>query len=389
MALVPIAIVGFKGERAWGNGNFGNGVRAKLALSDASRSLMLPKDPSITPMQAGLAFNALQPKREPGPFPVIELASRPKHSWEAVPITADMFVNGKMTFGFDGPSSTTILERVRKGFTPQEAAYLRTLATAPVWREFDMVARAPAIDIMGGWLKVPFPGNVAADQMPIPSYKATKELAYASVARAAYHLSIGQRDSAETVLRSVISFGYAMVDNGHTVMDELIGNIIAAIGRDALVRFYVITHDPRSTVPAFAPPGKIAGGRSARLPLDDMRRVLIAETGNPNEHLGMRFESLRLLSAAACTNVKELMFGNGSDVTSAIAGARTNLARYPSERALIDRLAQLPQPNLDQIKYSPLQLLAVSSATVAGTVLRNPRLAACTRIVTSYYGGPW
>jgi hypothetical protein len=120
-----------------------------------------------------------------------------------------------------------------------------------------------------------------------------------------------------------------------------------------------------------------------------MRKFLIAETANPNEHFGIRFEALRLLSASSCTNVKELMFGNGSDVTAAIQAARTNLARYPSEQALVDLLAQPPQPRLNEIAYDPIQALAVSSATVAGTVLRNPRLAACTRIVTGYYGGPW
>ena len=388
MTLVPIAVVGFKGENAWGYGNFGNDARAKLALSEAYRPLALPKDPSITPMQAGLAFNALQQKRESAVFPIVELASRPEHSWERVPMTDDMFVDAKMTFGFNGPASAVILERVSKGFTPKESAYLHVLATAPVWREFDLVARAPGVDIIGGSFKLPFPDNADLNRMPV-SYKATRELAYASVARAAYHLSVGQRDSAETALRSVISFGYAMVDNGHTVMDELVGNVIAAIGRDALVRFYVITKDPRATLPALARPGKIAGGRGSRLPLDEMRRFLIAETANTNEHLGMRFEALRLLSAASCTNVKELMFGNNSDVTSAIEGASTNLARYPSERALVERLAELQQPNIDEIQYSPIRLLAVSSATVAGTVLRNPRLAACTRIVTSYYGGPW
>src|SRR6478609_1356521 len=63
MTLVPIAVVAFRSENAWGHGNFGTNTRAKLALSETYRSLALPKDPSITPMQAGLAFNALQPKR--------------------------------------------------------------------------------------------------------------------------------------------------------------------------------------------------------------------------------------------------------------------------------------------------------------------------------------
>jgi hypothetical protein len=83
------------------------------------------------------------------------------------------------------------------------------------------------------------------------------------------------------------------------------------------------------------------------------------------------------------------MFGNGSDVTTAIEKARTDLARYPSEKALVGLVAQLRQPGIDDIKFTPFAALAVSSATVAGTVLHNPRLAACTRIVTAYYGGPW
>jgi hypothetical protein len=202
-------------------------------------------------------------------------------------------------------------------------------------------------------------------------------------------MSIGQRDSAETVLRSIVSFGFAMIDNGHTAMDELIGNIIVAIGREALGRFYVITNDPRAALPSVAPPAKPSGVEGNRLSMDQMRKFLIAETANPNEYLGVRFEALRLLSAASCTNVKELMFGNGSDVTAAIDAARTNLARYPSERALVDLVTQLQQPRMDDIRYTPLGALAVSSATVAGTVLRNPRLAACTRFVTGYYGGPW
>ncbi len=388
MTLVPLAIVAFKGENTWGHGNFGNGVRVKLALSERYRALALAKDPAITPTQAGLAFNALQPWPERDAFPLLTAPTRPAHSWETATLTSDMFVNGTMNFGFHGPSNAVILERVAKGFTPQEATYLRTLATAPVWREFDLIARAPAVDIIGGSFKLPFPENADVSLMPT-SIKATRELALAAVSRAAYHLSIGQRDSAETVLRTIVSFGFVMIDNGHTAMDGLIGNIIVAIGRDALARYYALTNDPRAALPSVAPPARASGAENHRLPMDQMRQFLIAEAANPDEFLGIRFEALRLLSAASCTNVKELMFGNGSDITAAIEKARTDLARYPSEKVLVDLVAQLQQPRMAELKYDPIQALAVSSATVAGTVLRNPRLAACTRIVTGYYGGPW
>ena len=389
MTLVPIAIVAFNGDNTWGRGNFGENVRTKLAFSQQYRSLALPKDPSITPTQAGQAFNALQPWPETSAFPLLAPAARPEHSWESATLTPDMFVNSTMNLGFQGPSAYAVMEMASKnGFTAKETAYLHTLATAPVWHEFDLIARAPAVDIIGGSFKLPFPANADLNRMPT-SYKATRALAFAAVSRAAYHMSIGQRDSAETILRSIVSFGFAMIDNGHTAMDEIIGTVIAGIGREALGRYYRLTNDPRAALPSLAPIPKVTEGARRRLPVDEMRKFLIAETSNPNEHLGIRYEALRLLSAASCTNVKELMFGNGDDVTAAIAKARTGLARYPSERAMVDLVAQLRQPGMDDIKYTPFDALAVSSATVAGTVLRNPRLAACTRIVTGYYGGPW
>ncbi len=388
MTLVPIAIIAVRGENAWGHGNFGNSIRAKLALVEFSRPLTVVKDPSITPMQAGLAYNALQPDRKASEFAIVELASRPALSWQTAPLTADMFVNHTMTFGFHGPSNSAILEAVKDGFTPKEAAYLHTLATAPVWRAFDLVARAKAVDVVGGSFKLPFPDGATADRMPT-DYKGIREITYAAVSRAAYHMSIGQRDSAEAVLRSIVSVGFAMTDNGHNNLDSFMGNVIVAVGRDALGRFYRITDDPRALLPPFGQQQKPASAVPSRLSMDEMRRFLIDETGNPNEYLGMRYEALRLLSAASCTNVRELMFGNGADVDAAIRSARAQLARYPSERALVDLVAQLPQPRADELKYDPIGALAVSSATVAGTVLRNPRLAACTAMVTGYYRGPW
>jgi hypothetical protein len=83
---------------------------------------------------------------------------------------------------------------------------------------------------------------------------------------------------------------------------------------------------------------------------------------------------------SSCTNVRELLLGTRTDVTDAFTRARAELARYPSERALLDLQSQTVErtrfgPNTDFIGQ-----LFISSATVAGVVLHNPRLAACTRI---------
>ena len=393
MAMVPIGIVAFNGPRIWNGGSFGASTRARVAQAERVRSLKLPADPSITPMQAGRAFNALQPVRESKQFPTITTPSRAEPIWQSATLTPDMFPNAPSNM-FHGPSSTSVLEAVSKGFTPQELAFLRTLATAPEWRDFDLIARAPAVDFIGGRFKIPFAPGVSAEQLPFPHYKASREMAFAAVSRAAYHMAIGQRDSAETVLRSIVSFGFALMDNGTTLIDELIGNVIVAVGRDGLQRFYVITHDPRAGSAAVAQQASLNGGllgaaqRVASASLDDARRRLIAEVADPARHRGERFESLRMLSMSSCTNVRELMFGPRADVTDAIRDARRNLARYPSEQALADLVSRGIEPQTAGVSFGPIEALAVSSATVAGVVLSNPRLTACTMIAGSYLRFP-
>ncbi|CAN5917389.1 hypothetical protein BH11GEM1_BH11GEM1_20800 [soil metagenome] len=386
MASIPIGIVAFNGDRAWRSNGFSNNTRARISQSEAMRPLALPKDASITPLQAGLAFNALQPKVEAKGFPMIEPAVRLEASWEHAIITPDMFPTAQPNMSH-APSTQAILEAGAKGFTPQEMAYLKTLATAPVWRNFDLIARAPAVDLIGGRFKVPFSPDVRAYELPLIQFKFAREVANAAVSRAAYHMALGQRDSAEIILRSVVSFGFTLVDNGTSIIDELIGNVIVGGGRDGLRRFYVITKDPRATMPALMPlakvdatPDPMRAGNS-----EDRRRLLIARSQDPKMTPGERYEALNLLSASACTNVRELLLGRRSDVTDALRNASTQLARYPSERALVELLGREPDFPRPAPYFEPFNSLAVSAATVVGTVLHNPRLAACTRLVGSYF----
>ena len=383
MALVPIAIVAFKGDDLW-NAATGRNTQSKIARSELARPFALPFDLSITPGQAGRAFNAWQPKIVDVSFPSPQLASRPEETWSSALLTSDMFPTTRPT-EFHGPSSRKILEAVARGFTPQEMEFLRTLSTAPVWREFDLLARAPAVDFIGGRFAVPFAPGATLRQMPTPSFAGTKEMSYAAISRAAYHMAIGQRDSAETILRSIISVGFAEIDNGSTFLEQLMGAINVGIGRDALRRFYLITGDARAGASALNPPlTESLNPPNVFDPLAtraDIRQQLIARSANPTLHRAERYESLYLLSQSSCTNVRELLFGTRTDVTDAFHAARRNLARYPSEQAMVDLIGRSGAALPADLLTNPLEKFAVSTATVAGAVLGNPRLAACTRIV--------
>ncbi|MEO8623212.1 MAG: hypothetical protein ABI625_19200, partial [bacterium] len=249
MTAVPVGIVALNGARVWSWRTWGLNTNERVARVELLRPLLIPKDPSITPLQAGLAFSALNPVIASPGFPLLTAPNEPAMSWRTGTLADDMFAGVRPISLFNGPSSQTILEAVAKGFTPKEMDYLRSLAASPAWREFDLVARAPAVDFIGGRFRIPFAADATVDRMPIPSYK--KEMAYASVSRAAYYMAIGQRDSAETALRAIVSYGFALVDNGTSLMDEMMGTVIIGIGRDALERYYLIAHAAQAARPDF------------------------------------------------------------------------------------------------------------------------------------------
>ena len=241
------------------------------------------------------------------------------------------------------------------------------------------------MDAIGGQLRVPFAPEALPEQRPLPSFEGSRDLAYAAVSRAAYHMALGQRDSAEAVLRSIVSFGFVFIDNGTSGIEVVIGSVIVAIGRDALQRFYVIQHDPRAGLPALARPSRddvASFNRTLPTSAGDVRRRLLANIEDPAVPLGVRYESLRLLSGTSCTNVRELLFGPSAETMQVVQRARHTLARYPSEVALVELLTRPSYPGPDVSSSNPFRTLAVSSASVAGVVLQNPRLVSCTRILT-------
>jgi hypothetical protein len=386
LTLVPVGLVVLRGDdlgrKLFHRNTF---MEERTRATDAVRSFRVPRDASITPMQAGLALNALQPRSAsnvPG-FERIELATRPVPVWQTTELPPGMFPTARPDF-YKGPSSRTVLEASVKGFSQAEMEYLRALATAPLWREFDLVARAPAVDVIGGQFRLPFGPDASPEQRPILSIGMSRELAYAAVSRAAYHMALGETVAAETVLRSIMSYGFAFIDNGTSGIEDMLGVMFVNIGRDALRRFYVIQHDPRSELPALPPPAR-GGVYMARgdVPSSaaEARRQLIARIEDPAVPSGLRFDGLQSLSATSCTNVRELLLGPNSDVRDVRSRARHTLARHPSEQALVDLKNRPLMSAPDVSSPNPLQSLAVSAATVAGTVLQNPRLVSCTRLL--------
>lgn len=399
LMFIPLFTIGISNGVVWRRMEQmpGGNTRARVARSAPMRAFASPKDPAITPLQAGLALEALQPPRTAAGFRYNRVPSRPEAPWRNPETLRSPFSEELAHPSYNGPSAK-VLDVAPRGFTKAEMAYLERVATAPVWREFDRVAQAPAVDLIGGQFVAPFSSDVSAWQVPVIRFAATKEMAHASAARAAYHLARGQPDAAEAALRSVVSFGFALIDNGTFLIDQLIGVVIVEIGRDQLAHLYAVTGNPagkllpanlitQTAVSGAASAPRIPAAVTAFDPMPDesvaeIRARLIGRAAAPQVSRATRFETLMELSLAPCTNVRELLFGPKVDVRNAFDRARRELARYPSEAALIDLIQRSAPPQADQYRRLDwVSQFLYGTATLAGTALNNPRIATCTRAI--------
>lgn len=392
--LVPLIVVGAIGPSLWliMQPKFTN-TQKKAVLAEITRPYVLPKDSTITPLEAGRAFYALAEggSRRSLPFehPAPPWTNPP---WDE-PMPEGLFPTARPV-AYQGPDPTRILAAAARGFTRAETAYLERFVRWPMWREFRTVARAPAMDYLGARFAIPFPPGLSPYGIPIPLFAGTKALAYAATAKAAYYLSRGRRDSAETALRETISFGFALHDNASNLMESLIGVVMVGIGRSGLIQYYAIAGNPAgarlkarfdSVLVALEDPTGLrvegADDRPAANPLE-AREMLVTSAANPRAIRSLRWESVLILASAPCTNLQELVFGPAPDARAAFERARTELARYPSEGALLDMIVTSPERTGFQYNVGVGRRALGVAAALAGKVLHNRWLPGCAASLT-------
>lgn len=183
----------------------------------------------------------------------------------------------------------------------------------------------------GGRYVTPFPPTANAYTLPIPHFANTKAIAYAASARAAWHLAQGRPDSAEIVLREMLSFGFALTETPFLI-ETLIGVVIVGIARANLDQLWTITGDPRAARLRALHDSALAA-RDARdasaaintqrfLGAAALRQVTVAGASDSHNVRSLRFAMLHNLGMASCSNASELVFGPAPDVRDACATGR-------------------------------------------------------------------
>lgn len=381
LAVVPFAVIGTRGEGLLRNQHQ---ISDRVAEVERLRPLMVARNATITPTEAGALLHRLNPTKAPPSLPMHAVSEAPARPWDTMTPSDEMF-GGLRADGNEGRMAAGIVTAAARGFNAQELAYLLAVADAPIWREVERLASAPAVDVIGGRFVLPFRADATAWAMPVLRFNDTKRLAYAGVSRAAYYVATGQPLKAEAALKTVVSYGFVLVDNGSHTMDALIGRVIIGIGQNGLHQLYTLTGDARGmalTAPFANVVGRTIAPIGGDLDADAALARLLRDARDPTMPRTVRLEALHQLSVASCSSVRGMVFGPSDAVQDAFAQARGDLARYPSERAYLDLMYGTVDRTTDlpwRISRSDMLVMGAASATSA--VLGNPRVASCTRIV--------
>ena len=186
LSVVPFAAIGILGGRFQRYEATSERVRARLESVEHLRSYRAPIDASITPEDAGLAFRALQPDAQDANFPMRASAVHHHRPWKSMVLGSTMFANVRNPTAPNELWTSQMLYAGSSELSAQELAYLRTVAEATIWQDFDRAASAGAVDMIGGQFELPFSEKAFAPAMPIMRFADMRGLANAAILRAAY-----------------------------------------------------------------------------------------------------------------------------------------------------------------------------------------------------------
>jgi tRNA A-37 threonylcarbamoyl transferase component Bud32 len=307
-------------------------THAKFAKVERLAAYRLSPDLSISGLRAGQALHAITRAGFTGP-PL---------KWEKAP--AIVIPNaapsvGKDPFAYvEGGWAAAAFRDAPRGFTEEQRDFLESLADNAALDEFQLLARAPSLDLIAAYWDIPPGKEPWWPELPIPKFIPLRIAAQSNTARAALDLAAGKPREAERRLREVISAGFLMIEDGDNLLVNLIGASLVTNARTSLVAFFDATgraREARSVSAENDPAFTIVEQRGRQTSRDEnlreVRRVIL----DRKEIRGIRWELL--LSSFAlepCADMHQVIFGTDSLHRATLAEARRTLVRRPSDSLL-------------------------------------------------------
>jgi hypothetical protein len=316
-------------------------VSLRAAAADALEEYRPPPDATITPEAAGAALHRLLITGEDrGSDELVSLDARA--GWLDGLARPDT-VRSESAWALD------LLERAAAGkLTQDELRDLVKLARHPGHADFALVAQASAADIVGTRYRLPFAEDATWWSVTIPRYSQLTTGANAHIALAGWHLHQGRTAQAEMMLREVIAVGLALVRDGPTIIDNLIGLVMAerggralevllrATGREVEADRFELVRTTLANVRKRSALGASAFPQMAEITLDE------------GQLRGVRWESfVQTAALGGCINLHGAVFGTHGDYEEWLRRAERSLVRYPGEGALFE-VAKRPWSGMDR-----------------------------------------
>ncbi|MFW6205731.1 MAG: hypothetical protein ACOC5I_00700 [Gemmatimonadota bacterium] len=313
---------------------FGTTMEEYAAL-EPLRSYALPPDTAIRPVDAGASLHALSYVGHP--YRSTEGVLPPTRTYEAP------------WFPVDGPPAAVdrsatewgrrLVAVMGRPLDPEDAAYLERVSTHPAHRELDRLARAPGLDVTAVRWAFPVPSEITLAELSVPVVGRVRDAAYARLARAAVQASGGDVAAADTTLRQLLSAGLLLADESPSVLDNMVGVVMARMAGDALESLYRNTDRAEAEALAW---GTDAAQRSVeRARVTGSGDIPITLRAMPGRALdtamvrGIRWEYLGLVNTVGpCMNLRRVVFGPDAGYRSWLREAELRLVRYPSESQL-------------------------------------------------------
>jgi hypothetical protein len=236
-----------------------------------------------------------------------------------------------------------LLRQPLSEFSDDEQAALRQAATHPANAEFQLLAHAEFVDVVSGRWTLPFPDSMTFQDLPWPRFPEFRTAGLAQVAKASVEVSTGRAADAEETLRDLISTGFLLVDQGPTLIDNLMGVVLANMGGDALEEYYRrVGRTADADALAFARSAALDAAHRARAGVipEDIHSLLqgVPDLVEAEEALrGLRWEYFAAFNMLApCINLHKMVFGPDETYDEWRERARDTLVRVQGERDLFD-----------------------------------------------------
>ena len=311
-------------------------VQEMAGAAEILRRYQLEADPSVDAVEAGQALQNLAFVGSGGDTEPFERTAATVY---AEPFFPDPFFPDP----FAERVAHDLVERPLGSFSEDEQAALRQAAAHPAQGELDLLARAALVDVVTGRWVLPFPDSLTFQDLPWPRFQSFRTAGLARVSKAAVELDGGDAAQAERTLRELVTTGFLLIDQGPTLLDNLIGVELTRMGADALEALYTRTgREAEAEALAWGRAGALEAAGKARAGLvpEDARSLLqgVPELVENDEALrGLRWEYFATFNMLApCINLQKMVFGPGEDLEEWRRRAERSIVRVPGEQELFD-----------------------------------------------------